>query len=61
MPGSRKRPDGRVLNWTGLRLKNEFTTLFPFFIQRVLARFIRQWIRRKVLSFCDLRRSRLTS
>jgi len=33
MPGSRKRPDGRVLNWTVLRLKNESTQLFPFFIE----------------------------
>jgi glyoxalase-like protein len=33
MPGSRKRPDGRVLNWTVLRLKNESTQLLPFFIE----------------------------
>jgi hypothetical protein len=33
MPGSRKRPDGRVLNWTVLRLKDEPTLLLPFFIE----------------------------
>lgn len=33
MPGSRKRPDGRTLNWTVLRLKNEKTQLLPFFIE----------------------------
>ena len=33
IPGSRKRPDGRVLNWTVLRLKNESTQLLPFFIE----------------------------
>jgi hypothetical protein len=33
LPGSRKRPDGRTLNWTVLRLKNERTQLLPFFIE----------------------------
>lgn len=33
MPGSRKRPDGRVLNWTVMRLKDEPTRLLPFFIE----------------------------
>jgi hypothetical protein len=33
MPGSRKRPDGRTLNWTVLRLKDEPTQLLPFFIE----------------------------
>jgi Glyoxalase-like domain len=33
IPGSRRRPDGRVLNWTVLRLKAEATQLLPFFIE----------------------------
>jgi hypothetical protein len=33
MPGSRKRPDGRVLTWKVVRLKDEPTTLLPFFIE----------------------------
>lgn len=33
MPGSRKRPDGRVLSWTVMRLKAEPTQLLPFFIE----------------------------
>jgi len=33
MPGSRKRPDGRVLNWTVMRLKKDPGLLLPFFIE----------------------------
>jgi hypothetical protein len=33
MPGSRKRPDGRVLTWKALRLKDDPTRLLPFFIE----------------------------
>jgi catechol 2,3-dioxygenase-like lactoylglutathione lyase family enzyme len=33
MPGSRKRPDGRVLNWKVMRLKDDSTQLLPFFIE----------------------------
>lgn len=33
MPGSRKRPDGRVLTWKVLRLKSDPTDLLPFFIE----------------------------
>jgi hypothetical protein len=33
MPGSRKRPDGRVLMWKAMRLKDNPTQLLPFFIQ----------------------------
>jgi hypothetical protein len=33
MPGSRKRPDGRLLTWKALRLKDDSTRLLPFFIE----------------------------
>jgi Glyoxalase-like domain len=33
VPGSRKRPDGRVLQWKTLTLKNNAESLLPFFIE----------------------------
>ncbi len=33
MPGSRKRPDGRVLQWRSLTLKDNPSWLLPFFIE----------------------------
>ena len=33
MPGSRKRPDGRLLTWKVMRLKGDPTLLLPFFIE----------------------------
>jgi hypothetical protein len=33
MPGSRKRPDGRLLTWKVMRLKDDATQLLPFFIE----------------------------
>jgi hypothetical protein len=33
LPGSRKRPDGRVLTWKVMRLKQNPTQLLPFFIE----------------------------
>src|SRR5207302_8927794 len=33
MPGSRKRPDGRVLMWKVVRLKHDATQRLPFFIE----------------------------
>ena len=33
VPGSRKRPDGRVLTWKVMRLKDDPTQLLPFFIE----------------------------
>jgi Glyoxalase-like domain len=33
IPGSRKRPDGRVLTWKVMRLREDPTKLLPFFIE----------------------------
>ena len=33
IPGSRKRPDGRILQWKTLTLKNDAASLLPFFIE----------------------------
>jgi hypothetical protein len=33
IPGSRKRPDGRLLTWKVMRLKGDSTQLLPFFIE----------------------------
>lgn len=33
VPGSRTRPDGKVLKWRNLDIVNEFGGLFPFFIE----------------------------